>query len=54
METRKRPVGIYRRYECVEMHRFSTIDGVVTRMDETKLPANRPPKSKSPEYHQPL
>lgn len=42
LETRKRPTGTYRRYECGNLHRFSTVDGVVTRIDNGTLKTGRP------------
>ena len=42
VETRKRATGLYRRYECGKMHRFSLLDGVLIRMDKEKLGAGRP------------
>jgi hypothetical protein len=45
LETRKRDIGIYRRYECANLHRFSTINDCVTRVDETKRGAGRPAKT---------
>ena len=44
IETRKRPSGLHRRYECGKMHRFSTLDGLLVRMDREKLGAGRPRK----------
>jgi hypothetical protein len=43
LETRKRDIGICRRYECANLHRFSTINDYVTRVDEKKRGAGRPP-----------
>lgn len=46
LETRKRATGaVYRRYECANLHRFSTLDGVVRRVGECKRGAGRPPAS---------
>ena len=42
LETRKRPAGAYRRYECANLHRFSTIGNEVVRVDKQKLGAGRP------------
>lgn len=43
LETRKRSTGTYRRYECGNLHRFSTLNGVVTRVDASKLKRGRQP-----------
>jgi len=42
LETRKRAAGAYRRYECANLHRFTTIDDAVVRVDKQKLGAGRP------------
>ena len=42
LETRKRAGGIFRRYECANLHRFTTKDGEVFRVDATKLKVGRP------------
>ena len=42
IETRNRPTGRHRRYECGKMHRFSMLDGVLVRMDKEKLGVGRP------------
>lgn len=46
LETRKRPgTGhTYRRYECANLHRFTTEDGAVVRIDIKKRPPGRPAK----------
>lgn len=31
LETRKRHAGVYRRHECANLHRFSTLDGQLGR-----------------------
>jgi hypothetical protein len=45
LETRKREVGVYRRYECANLHRFSTVNDYVMRIDEKKRGAGRPAKN---------
>ena len=42
LDTRKRAGGIFRRYECANLHRFTTKDGEVFRVDATKLKVGRP------------
>ena len=42
LETRQRKAGTYRRYECANLHRFSTIDGEVTRIDDSRRERGRP------------
>lgn len=46
LETRKRSgTGMtYRRYECANLHRFTTEDGTVIRVDVQKRPPGRPAK----------
>lgn len=41
LETRKRKAGTYRRYECANLHRFSTVNDGVTRIDDGKLKRGR-------------
>lgn len=41
LETRKRKAGTYRRYECANLHRFSTFNGEVARLDDGKLKRGR-------------
>jgi transcriptional regulator NrdR family protein len=43
LETRKRKAGAYRRYECANLHRFSTLNGELMRIDQKKRGAGRPP-----------
>ena len=45
LETRKRAIGTYRRYECGNMHRFTTTNNVVVRVHTQKLGAGRPTKN---------
>lgn len=47
LETRKRPAGVYRRYECANLHRFSTVNGEVTRIDSGKVARGRPTAQKA-------
>lgn len=42
LETRTRPAGVFRRYECGKDHRFTTQDHLVVRVDTKKPPAGRP------------
>lgn len=42
LETRKRSNGVSRRYECANLHRFTTLDGLVTRIDQEKRQRGRP------------
>ncbi len=44
LETRKREGKVYRRYECANLHRFTTEDDAVTRADSAKRPPGRPRK----------
>jgi len=47
LETRKRIGGVFRRYECANLHRFTTKDNVVVRTDDTKRPRGRPTKEET-------
>jgi hypothetical protein len=47
LETRKRVAGVYRRYECANTHRFSTMDDNVVRIDSQKMPVGRPKNERS-------
>ena len=47
METRKAAGGVRRRYECGNMHRFTTKDHIVVRTDDTKLLRGRPTKEEA-------
>ena len=49
LETRKRAAGTYRRYECANMHRFSTINDQVVRVDAEKRSRGRPRIHAQPE-----
>ena len=42
LETRQRKAGTYRRYECANLHRLSTLDGEVTRIDDSRRERGRP------------
>ncbi len=42
LETRKRKAGTYRRYECANLHRFSTFNDGVTRIDNSRRERGRP------------
>jgi transcriptional regulator NrdR family protein len=45
LETRKRKNGLtYRRYECGNLHRFTTEDHYVMRIDTAKRAGGRPAK----------
>lgn len=46
LETRKRKTTglVCRRYECANLHRFTTADGVVVRIDIKRRPPGRPSK----------
>jgi hypothetical protein len=44
LETRKRKHGLtYRRYECANLHRFTTEDDALVRVDTKKPSPGRPP-----------
>jgi transcriptional regulator NrdR family protein len=45
IDTRKRAGSIFRRYECANLHRFTTKDREVFRVDEAKQRVGRPKKN---------
>jgi len=54
LETRKRASGLtYRRYECANLHRFTTEDGVVMRVHAEKPRRGRPPAQQTSERRTP-